>query len=249
LEISKYEKTDLILSLKNENIDKIIKHEVENLKTFAYKKNITIINNSKFNFFIDLDSFHIKRVLNNLIYNAIKHCFNNGKIIITAEKTTDYELKIYVSDNGQGLNKDIINNLFENYFQDNCTNHGSYGIGLAYCKIAVEAHKGKIGAFNNNGATFWFTINSKNKIVSDNASHNTLVKPNLNFDLNIKDKELLSTYINKLKNIEIDEITTYKNILKTIPDRSNNIILWKNEVYNSVISANVDKLKLLLDVS
>ena len=73
-----------------------------------------------------------------------------------------------MSDNGEGLSKDSINQLFDRFY----TGEGKIqdarrgvGLGLAICKSIVNAHGGKIEALNNKlgGAVFRFTLPIESK--------------------------------------------------------------------------------------
>jgi signal transduction histidine kinase len=69
---------------------------------------------------------------------------------------------ISVSDDGEGIPRDQHERVFEKFGQtDSGGKHRhSTGIGLAFCRLAVEAHHGKIGLESEpgKGSTFWFTL-------------------------------------------------------------------------------------------
>ena len=101
------------------------------------------------------DAYVLERVLVNLIQNAFKFSKAGSAVTVKAyeEETT---WKIEVSDSGSGLTdtKNIFN-LKESGHQD----RASFGIGLYFCKTAIEAHEGTIEAFNlENGAAFLITL-------------------------------------------------------------------------------------------
>ena len=105
----------------------------------------------------DKDKFDI--ILTNMLVNAIKHSKMGDTIIVKSEKTKDDYMRISIKDEGTGLEKEDTDKLFTLFYQGNNEKYGS-GIGLAYSKLLVELHKGKIGATNNEdkGATFYFEI-------------------------------------------------------------------------------------------
>lgn len=92
---------------------------------------------------LDIDSHLIEQVLINLILNAVDACNNqpDAQIKISAEKKPNHDIVIKVYDNGSGIPKDIMENIFVPFFTSKST--GS-GIGLSLCKEIMLLHKGKI---------------------------------------------------------------------------------------------------------
>ena len=71
-----------------------------------------------------------------------------------------------MTDTGPGIAADFHRKIFDKFAQVDTTtsarNHTT-GLGLAFCKLAVEAHGGRIGVDSQegNGGTFWFTLPSR----------------------------------------------------------------------------------------
>jgi signal transduction histidine kinase len=135
------------------------------------------------------DKLRINQIFNNLIGNAIKFTNQNGKIdIIIKENASNIneldsgknetivdslqsenkekvkgnkprgQIYVGVSDTGKGISPKIIPKLFEKFTTDSDT---GIGLGLYITRNLVEAHGGKIWAFNNAdgiGSTFVFTL-------------------------------------------------------------------------------------------
>ncbi len=91
---------------------------------------------------VDVDM--IRRVLINLIENAIKYTPMQGKIEVGCQREED-TLKFWVQDNGPGIPEDALELIFEkfNRLQGERYPKG-LGLGLAFCRLAVRAHGGKI---------------------------------------------------------------------------------------------------------
>jgi signal transduction histidine kinase len=107
------------------------------------------------------DKTKIERVLDNLITNSLKFC-SNGTITIDVSGSDGYEVVVSISDNGLGIDPDILDRLFSK-FASNSTD--GTGLGLFISKGIVEAHGGRIWARNNapqKGATFSFALPSRN---------------------------------------------------------------------------------------
>lgn len=96
-------------------------------------------------------------IINNLLTNAYKFSEENSTVTVsTYLEGNGSRIRITVKDEGTGLQKEDIANLFTRFYQGKHSLQGS-GIGLSYAKQLVEMHGGIIGAQNNEtkGATFF----------------------------------------------------------------------------------------------
>ncbi len=111
---------------------------------------------------VSCDPGIISRVIQNLLYNAIKYTSSDGNIRIGIEQNSG-NIRISVSDNGPGIPPEYHEKIFEKFGQVNREGHKqkySTGLGLTFCKLAVEAHGGHIGVISESGkgSTFWFML-------------------------------------------------------------------------------------------
>jgi signal transduction histidine kinase len=110
---------------------------------------------------LQCDADVIRRVIANLISNAIKYMTPDGTIIVTLQRG-DRCVTIEVSDDGAGIPADQHKHIFEKFGQvaGGDEHRHSSGIGLAFCRMAVEAHHGRIGVDSEpgRGSRFWFTL-------------------------------------------------------------------------------------------
>ncbi|NUO81596.1 HAMP domain-containing protein [candidate division KSB1 bacterium] len=84
-----------------------------------------------------LDREQIKRLLNNLIKNAMEACANQNAVIRIATNRVDQKVRLEISDNGPGLSAEARTHLFEPNFT---TKRGGSGLGLVMVKRIVEEH-------------------------------------------------------------------------------------------------------------
>lgn len=135
---------------------------LEHLKDIANAKNIEIKCLVLDNIAVWADLNMIRTILRNLVSNGIKFTNVNGQLIIKAEKT-DKATKISVIDNGIGISKESLDNLWltaEKYTTIGTANEKGTGLGLSICKDFIEKHGGKIWAESEvgKGSNFMFTI-------------------------------------------------------------------------------------------
>ena len=106
----------------------------------------------------------IQRVLVNLVDNAIKHSLDNKRITIVARRDDKKENMLFlsVSDEGEGIPKGYRETIFEKFqrIKDDETSSKGLGLGLAFCRLAVEAHGGQIWVDDapGGGAQFNLTL-------------------------------------------------------------------------------------------
>ena len=103
----------------------------------------------------------------NLVGNAIIHTSKEGKVWVKVEEKED-QAKVLVIDTGPGIPLEYQEKIFEKFGQVKLGEQNrkySTGLGLTFCKLAIEAHGGKIGVESKlgQGSTFWFTLPTKLK--------------------------------------------------------------------------------------
>ena len=114
--------------------------------------------------FADLKMF--QTILRNLANNAVKFSNKGGRITISTEPAADHFVRISVKDNGIGMKKHLIKNLFRldvNTSRIGTEGESSTGLGLIICKDLIEEHNGQlhIESKPNKGTIFQFTLPGK----------------------------------------------------------------------------------------
>lgn len=167
LDISRLENGKLQLNKEITDLSSLINGALNQFTEKAKEKQISInlVNDNNLASH-QLDSGLIKRVISNLLDNGIRHTPRGGKIDITTESANGHNnLCISVMDTGNGLDPACHRKIFDKFEQVDLkmqgVSVGTSGLGLAFCKLAVEAHGGKIWVESESegkGSTFRFTI-------------------------------------------------------------------------------------------
>jgi signal transduction histidine kinase len=103
----------------------------------------------------------ISRVIQNLFTNALKFTPKNGTIRVVIQSTED-SVQVSIKDTGPGIPSQYLKKIFDKFFQVEAREY-STGLGLTFCKLAIETHGGQIGVDSevDKGSTFWFILPKK----------------------------------------------------------------------------------------
>jgi signal transduction histidine kinase len=140
------------------NLGKITSAAIEQAQAVRADVKVVITNNISPDLVIPGDESKLRRVVVNLVNNAIDALHDNKvqNAAITLEASIkDHEAVLTIADNGPGITPEITTTLFEPFVTKNKTK--GTGLGLAIVKQYISSHGGKIKVANNNGAVF--TIN------------------------------------------------------------------------------------------
>ncbi len=107
-----------------------------------------------------VDADMIRRVLINLLENAVKYSPPNGEISLDAVIETN-QVKMWVHDSGPGIPAKEREHIFDKFTRLNPEmSQKGFGLGLAYCRLAIEGHGGRIWVESEagQGSRFCFTL-------------------------------------------------------------------------------------------
>ncbi len=147
------------------NLTSVLYESILLLANDANQKNLNIYFNNQKEHLITADRNMLSVIFNNLINNAIKYSYPDGKIIISIEKNdSDYQIKI--SDNGTGIENERLDHLFKlgHLIKTPGTkNEQGAGLGLLIIKEFIDKHQGKIivKSVKDSGSTFVVTLPSE----------------------------------------------------------------------------------------
>ncbi|MGN0395283.1 MAG: sensor histidine kinase [Coprococcus sp.] len=109
-----------------------------------------------------VDPDQLKRVINNIVTNAIKYCGRDKAQIEIYIHENDDMVKVSISDNGKGIDEESLPHIFDRTYRADSArqSRGGSGLGLAICKKIIEEHGGRIWAKSqkDKGTTILFTL-------------------------------------------------------------------------------------------
>ncbi|HWY40646.1 MAG TPA: PAS domain S-box protein [Chthoniobacterales bacterium] len=176
LDATRLDTGKLHVELKAVSLAAIIQRAIAVMEPVAARKNIRLSEDLNTDLTdVMVDESRIMQILTNLLNNALKFTFEGGAIIVKlAECSKSSEcVQISVTDNGCGIPKDKIDNLFHRFYQiknGDATPEKGVGLGLYLCRELVLMHGGSIWVESalGKGSTFSFTIP---KHAATKASH------------------------------------------------------------------------------
>ncbi|MDP8215742.1 MAG: ATP-binding protein [Candidatus Kaelpia imicola] len=222
LDASKIEAGKLEIDKEEINIKEIILDVVVEMGYLTDKRGIAIIEKlPQEDLYAFCDKEKIRRVLTNLVSNALKFTDSGGSIKVECSKNSE-EVRISVSDTGCGIAQEDISKLFDKYSQFGKKKDKDIkgtGLGLSIVKGIVQMHGGKVWVESKpgEGSRFCFTLPrlTKEAILKDILSKEISVTKtrkscfsvlSISFDDNDQDRSL----IQKLKEA-IDDTLRRKN--------------------------------------
>lgn len=253
LDVEKYENASFILSKETHSLRNILAEVINGQETGLKEKNLDV--HLQFtDFKILADKEVMARVFDNLLSNAIRYSPLNRSIDVFAKPSGDGMLQISMKNYGDPIHEEALPYIFDKYRHFGKTDSGAHhstGLGLTFCKMAVEAHGGKIGAHNNpdEGCSFWFKMQaiSQNAKQDENETNLPDLKPKL--ILTETEKEELKEVVSKMKEFRIFEISRFHEVLDPLKATGgSNVNEWISRLFSAINIQNVDEYNRLINL-
>ena len=160
LDVNKMEAGEMTLTRADGDLRDAVTAAVETLGGLAQSREVVIEADGPA--IANFDREIIVRVVSNLLANAIKFTPKNGRVTIRVGPRRGGAC-VEVIDTGRGIPPEFHARIFEKFGQVEARQkkqHIGTGLGLAFCKLALEAHGGSIGVESEvgKGSTFWFVV-------------------------------------------------------------------------------------------
>ncbi len=160
LDVTRMDRGEMSLNRKTEDLSQLVRSAVIGVRGKAEEKNQSVNFTCKTPVVLSFDPFHILRVLENYLGNAVRYTPEKGVIEVDISESED-EVKVCVRDSGRGIPPEELENIFQPFYRVGAKVKGSTGLGLTIVKGIVEAHKGRCWAQSQGkgkGSCFCFTL-------------------------------------------------------------------------------------------
>ena len=160
LDVNKLEAGEMPLKRADADLGAAVAEAIEGMSGLTRDRNLTVAKPDA-QVIASFDKEIIIRVITNLVANALKFTPLKGSVTVRVAVRGN-QPAVEVVDNGPGIPPEYHARIFEKFGQVAGTDkkRHSTGLGLAFCKLAVDAHGGAIGVDSQvgKGSTFWFTL-------------------------------------------------------------------------------------------
>ena len=252
LDVERYENTEFLLKKEPHCLRNLLEEVKTGQEISLREKNLKL----RFllgDYNVLADKEVLARVFDNLLVNAIRFSPQNQSIDIFAEQLDDDMLHISVTNYGEPIPENVLPYIFDKYrqFGKKDGNH-STGLGLTFCKMAVEAHGGKIGVSSKSGkgCNFWFTIPFASETV-ENEVIDTINQDNISKLLLLEaDFEILKKIVEQVKEFEIFEISRFHEILDPLKETSGSTVNdWISMLFGAINVQNQVEFNRLINLA
>lgn len=254
LDISRADHQKFNLQKIDLSLIEVMNRAIDDTRFLSKQKNIKIKLGYNKNYFVLADYSMLLRVLINLLTNAIKFSNHEDYINIDIDESKNKQVLISIKDNGPGINIKDQEIIFEKYKQikkENSGNIHSTGLGLAFCKLAIEAHGWDIGlnSAEGFGAEFWIKISDFT--IRKNMSPPPIPKykeiSNNNLSISKEDFEKVVPYLYQLQKLQVYAVSDVKKIIEGIKHLGiKELQEWTEQILTSVQTYDENKYVFLV---
>ncbi|MEP0533992.1 tetratricopeptide repeat-containing sensor histidine kinase [Reichenbachiella sp.] len=247
LDVQKFEAARMPLDLKMVDLESLVTSARKQVEMLAGQSNIKITVDTQ-SLQVNADHEILERVLVNLLTNAIKYSPLNSEIKVSVrEKEGQAELSVV--DAGSGIAEEDQELVFESFGQSDprmSGGVGSTGLGLTFCKLAVEAHGSRLDLVSDRGrgTTFSFNLDLFSKSEMEAAEVRT---PQLYLTMSADEQQAIAACIPKLKSLNLYQISEIERELEVLKGSSDRVINdWVDAVLDAAYTGNGQRYEELL---
>jgi signal transduction histidine kinase len=160
LDVSKIQAGRLELRKTNFILEDMVRECVEDCQFSDGKHTVTIEAGGET--IINGDRHRLEQVLCNFLTNAFKYSPKSPNVTVAIQLMRNGKVKVSVTDQGIGIPKDKLDNIFSRFYrvENTSQNYSGIGLGLYISAEIIKRHGGEIGVESREGAgsTFWFVV-------------------------------------------------------------------------------------------
>ena len=159
LDVSRLEAGEMPLRPEDVDLSVVVRNVLDSQRPVAATRNVTLSSSGE-SCTARCDPEITHRILGNFVTNALKFTPAGGEVRVSLAYDGAHA-RVTVRDTGVGIAPENHASIFEKFRQVHARDASSgTGLGLHFCKLAIEAHGGRVGVESALGAgsTFWFTL-------------------------------------------------------------------------------------------
>lgn len=250
LQAQKFEEKKFSLEKSKYKVSEILAEVNLQVALLLQMNGVHLTINNEANPEVKVDKEIMMRVIINLLTNAIKYSPAGATVRLDVLHVNESQelLEIKVIDQGVGISEEKLPHIFDKYWQDNGRSTGkdaSTGLGLTFCKLAIEAHGGIIKALScpKKGTAFVIQIPMEGDHIEDvnNMGHWECEEEANTIDVVLnEDAEIIEKYKSILREYKVYQITHLQKVMKEL-EQENISSKWKDDLRAAVLKGDEDK--------
>lgn len=259
LEVEKLEETKISPEKREVFMDELIQKAKGQVEILLQAKSILFQSLVPKKIALMADEEILVRVLVNLFTNAIKYSENGGAVKVCHEVSPEGFLRVSVQDEGPGIKSERLPHVFNKFWRSDQKQSGlavSTGLGLTFCKLALESHGGRIWADSpeGKGTTITFELEMSQQAFQRYSQSEKKLKGMEEREEMIlpEERSILVAFQEQLIALKVHEVGAITRVLREM-DEKNVTSRWKVDlqaaVYNGDQSGYDGLLKLLYESS
>lgn len=252
LEVEKLEETRIKPEMEEVFIDELIQKAKVQVEILLQAKSILFQSLVPKQIRLMADEAIIVRVLVNLFTNAIKYSENGGMVKVTHEVLPEGFLRVSIKDEGPGIEPERLPHIFNKFWQSDHKKSGlavSTGLGLTFCKMALESHGGRIWATSekDRGTLFTFELAMSQEACREyiHLTGNRVEAPE--HLINQEELSVIETFTAELVGLKVHEVGAIIRVLKKMDGGEVNS-RWKSDLQAAVYDGDQVKYDHLLNI-
>lgn len=169
---------------------------------------------------VDVERALIDRVLVNLLTNAIKYSPLGSTITVKPGEASNGFQEMVVIDEGEGIPEEKLPYIFNKFWHKDSRKSGlapSTGLGLSFCKLAIEAHGGTIRAATEAGlgTSMIFTLPLTSEAASEISTEEP-IRLEEEGTLSAGDLDILADFLPDLARLEVHEVSAINKLIRQL---------------------------------
>lgn len=162
LELSKLQSNNITLTKTKFSMGQCVLEVLEGFDILCEREAYRFEKNIEAHLMVEADKQYMKRVIYNLISNAINYTGDDKKVVIILRQKGE-KVRFEVSDTGSGIAKEELQTIWERYYKSKEPHKRAVvgtGLGLSIVKNVLQVHGAAYGVQSemNKGSTFWFEL-------------------------------------------------------------------------------------------
>lgn len=256
LDVQKFEEAKFQLNRERSYISFIFNYAHEQVIPVLQGKSLQLVIQGNEKVPLEIDQEVMGRVMVNLLINAIKFSDNGKQIKMEAAMGLNRqspEMVVSVVDTGAGIAASDLPYIFDKFRQTEARSAGrvaSTGLGLTFCKLAIEAHGGRIWAESElgKGTRISFSIpvlDTSVEIKGPESGSLSMVGESAK-PIKTEESLILKKYAIRMEGMGVHEIKKLRTVLNEM-EEENPDSEWSSDLWSAILQGNKERYKYLLN--